>query len=117
MVGVQTNANRYIPNKCKSKGIGDRLRPSNLKQLRSFLGAVNHFNKVIPNSASISFPFITILKKDADWIWNAEHENAFVKINDEIKRVVELSHFKRNQETRINCDARKLDLGAVLKQS
>ena len=67
--------------------------------------------------ASISFPFRSILKKDADWIWNAEHEKAFVKINDEIKEVVELSHFKRNQEIRIICDASKQGLGAVLQQS
>ena len=67
--------------------------------------------------ASISFQFRSILKKDADWIWNAEHEKAFVKINDEIKEVVELSHFKRNQEIRIICDASKQGLGAVLQQS
>ena len=93
------------------------MRPTNLKQLRSFLGAVNQFNKFIPNLASIRFPFRSILKKDADWIWNAEHEKAFVKINDEIKEVVELSHFKRNQEIRIICDASKQGLGAVLQQS
>ena len=51
------------------------------------------------------------------WTWNIEHKNAFVKINDEIKGVVELSHFKRNQEIRIICDASKQGLGAVLQQS
>ena len=78
---------------------------------------MNKFNNFIPNLASISFPFRTILKKDAEWIWNDEHEKAFVKINDEIKRVVELSHFKRNQEIRIICDASKQGLGAVSQQS
>ena len=105
------------PINAKAQGISDRLRPTNLKQLRSFLGAVNQFNKFTPNLASISFPFRSILKKDADWIWNAEQEKAFVKINDEIKEVVELSHFKRNQEIRIICDASKQGLGAVLQQS
>ena len=64
----------------QAQGKSNRLRPTNLKQLRSFLGAVNHFNKFISNIAGFSFPFRTILKKDANWIWNAEHENAFVKI-------------------------------------
>ena len=40
-----------------------------------------------------------------------------MKINDEIKKVVELSHFKRNQEIRIICDASKQGLGAVSQQS
>ena len=57
------------------------------------------------------------MKKDADWNRNHDHEKAFLKINDEIKKVVELSHFKRNQDTRISCDASKQGLGAVLQQS
>ena len=47
----------------KAQGISDKLRPTNLKQLRSFLGADNHFNKFIPNLVAISFAFRTILKK------------------------------------------------------
>ena len=105
------------PVNAKAQGIGDRLRPNNLKHLRSFLGAVNQFNKFIPKLASISFPFRTIFKKDAECIWNNEHEKAFVKKHDEIKRIVELSYFKRNQEIRIICDASKQGLGAVLQQS
>ena len=116
-LGFKLTRTGISPINTKAQGISDRLRPTNLKQLRSFLGAVNQFNKFIPNLASISFPFRTILKKDAEWTWNIEHENAFVKINDEIKGVVELSHFKRNQEIRIICDASKKGLGAVLQKS
>ena len=97
----------------KAHGIGDRLRPNNLKQIRSVWRAVNQFNKFILNLAAKSFPFRTILKKDADWIWDHEHEEAFLKNNDEIKKVVEQSHFKRNQDIRIVCDASKQGLGAI----
>ena len=100
----------------KSQGITERLRPTILKQVRSFLGAVNKFNKFIPNLAASSFPFRKIFKKDADWIWEDEHEKAFNKINNEVKRVVELSHFKRNNEIRIICDASKQGLGAIIQQ-
>ena len=54
------------PVNAKSQGISERLRPTNLKQLRSFLRAVNQFNKFIPNLAAISFPFRSILKRDAE---------------------------------------------------
>ena len=101
----------------KSQGISERLRQTNLKQLRSFLGAVNQFNKFIPNLAAISFPFRSILKRDAEWTWNNDHETAFKRINEEIKKVVELSHFKRNHEIRIICDASKQGLGAVVQQN
>ena len=84
-----------------------------MKQIRSVWRAVNQFNKFILNLAAKSFPFRTILKKDADWIWDHEHEEAFLKNNDEIKKVVEQSHFKRNQDIRIVCDASKPGLGAI----
>ena len=97
-LGYKLTRTGITPINTKAQGISDRLRPTNLKQLRSFLGAVNQFNKFIPNLASISFPFRTILKKDAEWIWNDEQEKAFEKINDEIRRVVELSHFKETKK-------------------
>ena len=116
-LGFKLTRTGISPKNAKAQGISDRLRPTNLKQLRSYLGAVNQFNKFIPNLKSISFPFGTILKKDAHRTWNTEHEDAFVNNNDEIKGVVQLSHFKRNQENRIIRDASKQDLGAVLQQS
>ena len=83
------------------QGISERLRPKNLKTLRSFLGAVNQFNKFIPDLAQICFPFRTFLKKDQEWNWQPEQENAFLKINNEIKKVTELTHFKRNKPLRM----------------
>ena len=116
LLGFKLTRTGISPFNIKSQGISERLRPTNLKQLRSFLGAVNQFNKFIPSLASISFPFRSNLKKDAEWEWNENHEKAFVQYNKNIKIVVELSHFKRNQEIRVVCDASKNALGAVLQQ-
>ena len=104
------------PVNIKVQGISDRLKPTNLKQLRSYLGAVNQFNKFIPNLATICFPFRTLLKKDTIWEWKNEQEKAFEQVNNEIKKVTELNHFKRDCLLRIICDASKSGLGAVLQQ-
>ena len=87
-----------------------------MKGLRSFLGAVNQFNRFVPDLATICFPFRSILKKEANWEWNEEHEKAFRRVNKKVKKVEELTHFKRNKELRIFCDASKQGLGAVLQQ-
>ena len=104
------------PINSKVQGISERLRPTNLKQLRSFLGAVNQFNKFIPDLAKLCFPFRTLLKKDNEWNWNTEQENAFTAVNEAIKKATTLNHFKRNCPLRIICDASKSGLGAVLQQ-
>ena len=81
----------------KAQGISSRFRPKNLKQLRSFLGAVNQFNKFIPNLAAISYPFRSNLRKDADWCWSKGHEEAFLKMNQEISITAVLSHLNETK--------------------
>ena len=75
------------PINSKVQGLSEKLRPTNSKELRSFLGAVNQFNKFVPDLASIGFPFRSILNKDVVWNWTEEHEKAFNQVNDEVKKV------------------------------
>ena len=116
-LGYKLTRTGISPVNAKSQGISERLQTTNLKQLRSFLGAVNQFNKFIPKLAAISFPFRSILKREEEWTWNSDHKTAFKRINVEIKKVVGLSQLKRNQEIRIICDASKQGLCAVLQQN
>ena len=59
------------------------------------------------------FPFRIILKKDAEWKWSQNHEKAFKRINNQVKKLVELTHFKticpvtnhmRCKQTRVRCE-------------
>ena len=101
----------------KVQGITERLRPTNFKELRSYLEAVNQINKFIPDLAAECFPFRNILKKDAAWKSSQDHARAFERINHQVKTVAEKTHFKRNRPLRIICDASKHGLGAVLQQN
>ena len=71
--------------KCKMQGITKRLRPGNLRELRSFFGVVNQLNKFVPDLANTCAPFRSKLKKEAEWKWTQEHEKAFLKVNQEEK--------------------------------
>ena len=115
-LGFKLTEQGISPVNTKVQGITEKLRPTNLKEMRSFLGAVNQFNKFIPDLAVICSPFRSILKTDAKWNWNNEHEKAFLKVNSEVRKVAELTHFKRNRHLRISCDVSENGLGAVLQQ-
>ena len=99
----------------KVQGISERLRPTTLKQLRSFLGAENQFNKFFPDLAKLCLPFRNLLKKD-DWNCGEEQERAFTTVSEAIKEATTLNHFKRQCPLGIICDASKSGLGAVLQQ-
>ena len=92
-VGYKLSQQGVSPVNSKVQGISDRLKPTNLKQLRSYLGAVNQFNKFIPNLATICFPFRTVLKKDTNWEWKKEQEKAFEQVNNEIKKSNRIKQF------------------------
>ena len=101
----------------KVKGITERLGPTNLRELWSYLGAVNQLKNLIPELTAECFPSRIILKEDADWKWSQDHKRAFERINNQVKKAVELTHFERNSPLRIICDASKQGLGAVLQPS
>ena len=94
-LGYELSGEGIVPVNGKVQGITERLRRGNLRELRLFLGAVNQLNKIVPDLPNICAPFITILEKDAEWEWTREHEKAFLKINQKVKRLTKLTYFKR----------------------
>ena len=115
-LGYELSGEGINPVNGKVQGITERLRPGNLKELRSSFGAVHQKNKFVPELAYICAPFRSILKKDAEWKWTHEHEKAFLKVNQEVKRITELTHFEESRKIKIICDTNKKGVGAVLQQ-
>ena len=66
-LGFKLTSSGISPINTKVQGISDKLRLTNLKELRSFLGAINQFNRFFPDLATICFHFRSILKRDAEW--------------------------------------------------
>ena len=77
----------------KVQAITDRLRPQNLKDLRSFMGAINRLNRFIPGLAQLCAPLRPLLCKHNKWKWDKEQEEAFKQIKDAIKKLTEKKHF------------------------
>ena len=115
-IGYKLSQQGVAPINSKVQGISERLRPTNLKQLLSFLGAVNQFNKFIPDVVKLCFPFRNLLKKDNNWNWGEEQERVFKTVNEAMKEATTLNHFQRQCALRILCDARKSGQCALLQQ-
>ena len=54
--------------------------PTNVTELRSFLGMVNYYHAYMPNLATATEPLHRLLRKEIDWSWTKECESAFCMV-------------------------------------
>ena len=54
--------------------------PKNLTELLSFLGSVNYLSQFIPELSQLRKPLQTLVKKNSEFVWNAEHDKAFAEV-------------------------------------
>ncbi|XP_045537579.1 uncharacterized protein K02A2.6-like [Papilio machaon] len=100
----------------KIEAIAKLPRPSNVSELRSFLGILNFYGKFIKNMSSRLVPLYELLKKDTEWNWSAECENAFIKIKKILSSVDTLAHYDSKKPLVVTCDASGRGIGGVLTQ-
>jgi len=59
------------------KIIRDAPVPTNVTQLRSFVGLVKYYSKFLPNLSSLLVPLYALLQKGSIWKWGSQQEKAF----------------------------------------
>ena len=115
LLGYKLTQTGIQPINTKVQVITEKMKPKNLKDLRSYLGAVNQINRFIRSLVQLCHPLQPLLRKDQQWKWEETHDKAFNEINKQVQKITEVGHFKRSSPITITCDASKAGLGAVLE--
>jgi hypothetical protein len=92
-------------------------QPSNVKELRSFLGLSGFYRRFVRHYAIISKPLTSLLKKHSLFIWTSDHTIAFNTLKECLSSapILALPDFK--QQFCIETDASNFGVGAVLLQN
>ena len=89
-------------------------RPTNVTQLRAYLGLLNYYHRLLPNPSSVMWPLNHMLEKGRKWRWTETCEKAFL----ETKRINNsdqmLTHNDPQLSIELECDASAYGIGAVL---
>ncbi|UYV72920.1 hypothetical protein LAZ67_10001186 [Cordylochernes scorpioides] len=91
-------------------------QPHNRKTLQSFLGAVNIYNKFIPEYARLRAPLNNLLKKNVVWIWDEACQKAFIDLKENLTQHPILHLYKEGLPCQVYCDASTLGIAGILKQ-
>ena len=114
--GNVVGAEGIQPDPQKVAAIQDWPTPTCVKDLQSFLGAVNFLNKFIPSLSALRQPLQGLIKKDTEWRWTQTHQIAFDNIKQAISTDALLRYFDPNKPLFIEVDASGAGIGAVLLQ-
>ena len=89
----------------KVEAIINAPRPTNVKQLRSFLGMLNYYHKFLNNIATVINPLNELLQKNIKWQWSNKQEKAFLKAKELIASEKVLMRYDPKLPLRLACDA------------
>ena len=102
------------PGSAKVEAVKDAPSPSNLSELRAFLGLINYYRKFIPNLSSELSLLYALLQKSSQWCWGPEEEECFKKAKALLASPSLLAHFDPTKQLILSCDASSVGVGAVL---
>ena len=90
---------------------------TNVTELQEFLGMVTYLSPFICGLSTLTAPLQELLKKDANFTWNASYESAFEQIKEAVVSDTTLRYFDPALPVTIQVDASWVGLGAALLQN
>ena len=104
------------PNPAKVQVLLEWPAPTNVHDLRCFLGLAQYFSKFIPGYASMTTCLQALLRKNAIWQWTDTCENAFQDVKSAMMHPPVLALPDDNLQFEVVTDACITGVGAVLLQ-
>ena len=90
--------------------------PSQVRELRSFLGLASYYRRFIEGFSKIAGPLFALTKKDAEFKWKDTCQQAFDRLKDMVTSAPLLVFPDFSKRFILETDASGLGLGAILSQ-
>ena len=104
-IGHLLTAEGLKPDPSKVQAIVDYPVPTNLAELRTFLGMVQYLAKFCQHLSTASQPLRQLEKKEVEWHWQRPQSKAFNEIKDLVTKAPVLRYFDVSKNITIQCDA------------
>lgn len=115
-VGHVLSKDGIKPDPEKVRAVKSMKAPTNVKELRTFLGFIQYLAKFIPNLSEVSAPLRELLVLNVAWFWEEPQEESFKKLKQLASQTPVLGFYNPQEEITLQVDASSKGLGAVLSQ-
>lgn len=113
-LGHRIDSQGIHPTDAKIQAIQKVQKPSNVSELKTFLGLVNYYAKFIPHLSSTLAPLYKLTQKEQPWKWGKAEENAMREVQNALSTDTVLVHYTESLPLLLECDASPVGVGAVL---
>ncbi len=101
----------------KIQSVVDWPPPTNVKQVRSFLGLANYYRRYVHGFANMATPLTYLTKENVAFLWTHEQARSFEALKMALTTSPVLKNPEFGEPFRITCDASEFAVGAVLSQA
>lgn len=115
-LGHKVSAQGIAPLQTKVDALNAAPIPTDITQLRSFLGMVEYYSRFVPRLASEVEPLRRFLRKDTPFVWDNEADRSFNQVKRLLSSARTLRMFDPTLPTIVATDASAYGIGAVLQQ-
>ena len=106
------------PDPNKVAAIKDMAAPQSKAELETILGMITYLSKFAPRLSEATAPLRQLLKESSEFVWDSNHDAAFQQVKSILTQEPGpvLAYFDHTKEVKLQVDASKYGLGAVLLQ-
>ena len=115
-LGHLINKDDVAVDSSKVKAVLKWERPTNVTEIRIFLGLAGYYRRFIMGFSQIAIPMTKLTRKGVPFVWNAKCEETFQLLKEKLKTAPMLVIPNLTKNIQVYCDASKQGLGCVLMQ-
>ena len=112
-LGYHIDETGVHPIQSKVKAVQDAPAPTNVSELKAYLGLLNFNGKFLPNLSTELEPSYQLLRKNQRWKWNTEQIRAFERSKTLLQSASVLHYGPMKKLITVSCDASHYGIGAL----
>ena len=114
--GLKLTNKGIITDSSKVDAVTKTKVPTNVTEIRNFLGLVNYCSQFMPGYAELTEPLRKLTKKNTKFKWSNKHQDSFEKLKLALANSETMAYYIPNTETKVIVDVSPIGLGAISSQ-